>query len=79
MQHRTALDVSEIYHLDPASLDELVETRPSLYLFLDLDNINNQWQDLSPQQNYLWLQDNHHLTEVDHFPPYTLFQVSAVP
>jgi hypothetical protein len=79
MQHRTALDVSEIYHLNPASLDELVETRPSLYLFLDLDNINSQWQDLSPQQNYRWLQDNHHLTEVDHFPPYTLFQVSAVP
>jgi 4-amino-4-deoxy-L-arabinose transferase-like glycosyltransferase len=79
MQHRTGLDVSEIYHLNPASLDELVETRPSLYLFLDLENINGQWQELSPQQNYLWLQDNHRLTEVDHYPPFTLFQVSAVP
>ncbi|MFZ0549162.1 MAG: glycosyltransferase family 39 protein [Candidatus Promineifilaceae bacterium] len=79
MQHRTSLETSEIYLLDPESLAELVDTRSSLYLFLDLGNINSQWEGLSPQLNYLWLQENTTLTEIDHYPPYTLFQVSAVP
>jgi hypothetical protein len=79
MQHRTELEVSEIYHLTPETLRELVETRPHLYLFLDLENINSQWEGLSPQQNYLWLRENGRLTEIDRYPPYTLFEVAAVP
>ncbi len=79
MQHRTELSVSEIYHLNPESLAQLVENQAPLYLFLDLDNINSQWQDLSPQQNYHWLEENGRLTEIAYHPPYTLFQVSAVP
>jgi hypothetical protein len=79
MQHRTELEISEIYHLTPETLHELVESQPHLYLFLDLENINSQWEGLSPQQNYLWLRENGRLTEIDRYPPYTLFEVAAVP
>jgi 4-amino-4-deoxy-L-arabinose transferase-like glycosyltransferase len=79
MQHRTALDVSEIYYLEPETLHELVQSNQPLYLCLNLDNINSQWKGLVPQENYLWLQENSELNELFQYPPYTLFQVSAVP
>jgi hypothetical protein len=77
MEHRTELNASDIYLHDPESMADLLESPTPLFLFLDLENINNQWAGLSPQQNYLWLQENGRLTEIDQYPPYTLFQVSA--
>jgi hypothetical protein len=71
------LNASDIYLHDPESMADLLESPTPLFLFLDLENINNQWAGLSPQQNYLWLQENGRLTEIDQHPPYTLFQVSA--
>jgi hypothetical protein len=83
MEHRTGLAVHEIYHLDANSLAELIAdhstSRSPLYLFLDLENINGQWQGKSPQQNYQWLAENSLLTEIGQYPPYTLFQVSPTP
>jgi 4-amino-4-deoxy-L-arabinose transferase-like glycosyltransferase len=79
MRHRTGLTASEIYYLNPILLDNLVETQDQLYLFLDLENINSQWEGLTPQENYRWLQENSELSEIEHYPPYTLFRVSAVP
>lgn len=77
MEHRTELDVEEIYNLDEADLSELLETEKSLYLFLNLNNIQSQWQGKSPQLNYQWLQENTLVREIGRFPPYTLFYISS--
>jgi 4-amino-4-deoxy-L-arabinose transferase-like glycosyltransferase len=73
MEHRTTLDVKEIFLLEEATLT----TQLPAYLFLDLENIESQWQGKSPQLNYLWLRENTAMREIGRFPPYTLFYIEA--
>ncbi len=77
MEHRTALDVEEIYLLDEATLADLLATQLPTYLVLDLENIASQWIGKSPQLNYQWLQENTTLREIGRHPPYTLFNIES--
>ena len=75
MEHRTKLDVEEIYHLDQKELSELLTTELPTYLFLDLNNVESQWQGKSPQLNYQWLRENTTMIEIGRYPPYTLYHI----
>jgi hypothetical protein len=75
MEHRTVLDVEEIYLLDEATLADLLATQLPTYLVLDLENIASQWIGKSPQLNYQWLQENTTLREIGRHPPFTLFNI----
>jgi 4-amino-4-deoxy-L-arabinose transferase-like glycosyltransferase len=77
MENRTELDVEEIYNLDEAALSDLLATEKPLYLFLNLNNIQSQWQGKSPQLNYQWLLENTTMREIGQLPPYTLFHISS--
>lgn len=78
LQHYTQVNTLEIYYLDDTSLDELTRSQPSLYLLLDPQNIETQWQGKIPSLNYHWLQEHTSLTEIDTFPPFVLFEVKPV-
>lgn len=75
MDHRTELDVEEIYLQDEISLSELLASQMPTYLLLDLDNIESQWIGKSPQLNYQWLQENTTMREIGRYPPYTLYHI----
>jgi len=75
MDHRTELEVEEIYLLDEISLSELLASQMPTYLLLDQDNIESQWIGKSPQLNYQWLQENTTIREIGRHPPYTLYYI----
>jgi 4-amino-4-deoxy-L-arabinose transferase-like glycosyltransferase len=75
MGHRTELDVEEIYHLDEKDLSKLITTEIPTYLFLNLNNVESQWQGKSPQLNYQWLQENKSMREIGRYPPFTLYHI----
>jgi hypothetical protein len=77
-QHYTGLNPVELFYLDEISLKALTESPGPIYLLLDLNSIETQWQDKTPQINYQWLEENRTLHEIGAFPPYRLFEVSAV-
>jgi 4-amino-4-deoxy-L-arabinose transferase-like glycosyltransferase len=76
MQHYSPLNTIEIFHQDPASLQKMTETHTPLYLLLDVNSIQTQWEGKTPQLNYQWLEENMILQKVGAFPPYTLFKIS---
>jgi hypothetical protein len=77
MEHRTELDVEEIYLLDETTLSKLLSTQLPTYLYLDLFNIESQWLGKSPHLNYQWLRENTAMREIGRYPPYTLFYIEA--
>jgi hypothetical protein len=76
-QYYTDLNTLELFYFDRSSLETLIQTRTPFYLLLDVDNVETQWQDRVPQSNYHWLRDHTHLTEIDDYPPYVLFKITA--
>jgi hypothetical protein len=78
LQHYTQLNTLELFYLDENSLKALTEASNPLYLLLDLNSIETQWQGKTPQINYQWLKENTSLSEIATFPPYVLFRVKAM-
>jgi hypothetical protein len=74
LQQYTHLDTRELFYLDNHALEAMTAAEP-LYLLVNPDNLNRQWQGLRPQANFLWLQKNTRLEELGRFPPYTLFKI----
>lgn len=74
-QHYTRLNTLELFHLDEAALDRLLQSHAPLYLLLDVGNIETQWRDKLPRHNYRWLVEHSMLVQAGRFPPYTLFKV----
>ncbi len=75
-EHYTPLKTEELFYLDENSLKPLTESSDPLYLLLDLNSLNSQWQGKTPQINYIWLKEHATLTQIGTFPPYTLFKVA---
>jgi hypothetical protein len=77
LQHYTNLNTLEIFYLDEAGLKALTESNHPVYLLLDVQSIETQWQGRSPQRNYEWLQDHTDLAQIGVFSPYLLFEVDG--
>ncbi len=75
LQHYSQLNTLELFYFDETSLDTLTQEQNLLYLLLDLNNIQTQWQGKTPALNYQWLQTHTSLTKIGDFPPYSLFKL----
>ena len=76
MNHYTSLNGLDIYELDQATLEELLQNDSPFYLLLDVANIELQWQGKHPQLNYQWLRDNGEVVEIGRYQNYTLYEVN---
>jgi 4-amino-4-deoxy-L-arabinose transferase-like glycosyltransferase len=76
-EHYTALDVVELYHETPDSLTPYVCDLREVYVFVNVESIESQWQGLAPALNYRWLRDRHGLETIGRFDDYTLFKVEG--
>jgi hypothetical protein len=77
MQHYTAISTHELFTLDEADLGQLLAESASLYLLIDPDNIQSQWQGKSPALNVRWLETHTALREIGRSQPFVLFE--AIP
>lgn len=75
LKHRTPFRVIEIYNESPKSIGEILSNYNPVFVILDLDNIDAQWKNLSPEINWRALQSKDHLDIIATHPPYTLFAV----
>ena len=78
-QHYSHLPTYEIYYQDEPSLKALASAPQPLYVLLNLDNVETQWQGQSPEVNYRWLQQHAKLRSVADLAPYTLFEAQPAP
>ena len=78
-QHYSHLPTYEIYYQDEPSLKVLASAAQPLYVLLNLDTIETQWQGQSPQVNYRWLQQHANLRHVADLASYTLFETQPAP
>lgn len=78
-QQYSHLSTYEIFYLEPADMAHLLsEDRPT-YLFVDVNNVHQQWNELAPGLNYMWLEQNATLHVIGQMGAYTLFRVSDLP
>jgi hypothetical protein len=75
LQHYTDLKVQELFYLDQANLATLTTTRRPLFLLIDPQNMETQWQDQPFYEHYRWLKEQTTLRELEAFPPYILFEI----
>ncbi len=78
-QHYSHLPTYEIYYLDEPALKALASAPQPLYVLLNLDNVETQWQGETPEGNYRWLQEHTKLRPVADLVPYTLFEAQPTP
>ena len=75
VRHYTSLNVIELFYQTPTTLTELLKPDPPLFLLANPTNLKAQWQNKAPWKNYQWLVHHATLTQIDDFPPYTLFKI----
>lgn len=73
--HYSQLDTYDLFTLELEKMDELLRNGRPLYLFIDVANVETQWQDRAPMENYLWLQREAALYEIGQRRSFTLFRV----
>ncbi|HEY4688190.1 MAG TPA: glycosyltransferase family 39 protein [Anaerolineae bacterium] len=74
LQHYTRLNVVELYYQNAASLDDLTRRNPTVYVLLDVENVNGQWRGHEPGVSFDWLMAHTTMSPIATFPPYTLFK-----
>lgn len=77
VEHYTELEVHDVYHHTPASINSLLQQRPPAYLLLDTGNIAQQWAQHAPGQNYRYLQQEVGLNPLGDHRQYTLFAIAG--
>jgi len=75
LKHYTDLDAIEIYGETPDSLRDRVCGHGTVFAYLDVVNIERQWQGLSPEINYHALRDGPGLTMIDLYAGFTLLKI----
>lgn len=76
-EHYTTLDVVELYHETPDSLVRQVCRDNGVYVFVNVESIEQQWHGLAPDVNFRWLRDARGLEVIDRIADYTLFNVNG--
>jgi hypothetical protein len=74
MQHYTDISTHELFTLNEADLRQLSAERVGLYLLIDPENIQSQWQGKSPALNVRWLETHTDLQEIGRSAPFVLYQ-----
>lgn len=78
-QQYSHLSTYEIFYLEPPDMTRLLSQERPTYLFVDVNNVQQQWSELAPGLNYTWLEQHATLRVVGQIDAYTLFQVSDLP
>ncbi len=72
LDHKTDLEVVELYLENPDSLEILITKGPPVYLLTRPRHIEARWQDQTPGINTRWLEQHGSLQEIGAWGPYTL-------
>jgi hypothetical protein len=76
LQHYSALETQELYHLGIPDLARMAaETGRPLYLLANATEMEGQWRDMPLGANYRWLRDGPGLRAVGAWEGYTLWAV----
>lgn len=75
VNHYSGLQAHDLFLLEPDEMTRfLADSRP-VYLLLDVENVERQWEGHAPAQNYLWLQRETGLEEMGGQRGFTLFRL----
>lgn len=77
MDYYTDHDVHELYYLTIPEIEEITQSQNTLYVLLDLTNVTTQWRDLSPGNNFSWMQENLDLERIGLRYNFTLYRVNS--
>lgn len=74
------LEVYDLYGLSPGQIAALLEenragSSPAAYLLVDVQNVETQWAQHAPGQNYRWLEEEVGLMPLGEHRRYTLFRI----
>jgi hypothetical protein len=78
VQHYTDVDAVDLFFLDPEGLQARIHSGADLYLLLDPNNVEQQWQGRPPAINYHWLQRHAGLIPIERWEAYQLYRVREV-
>jgi 4-amino-4-deoxy-L-arabinose transferase-like glycosyltransferase len=71
----TDLQVYDLYNVTQTQMSERLQDRQPAYLLLDVENIEQQWAEHAPGQNYRWLAQEHGLLRLGQHRQFTLFRI----
>jgi 4-amino-4-deoxy-L-arabinose transferase-like glycosyltransferase len=75
LQHYTDIATQDLSILDEAALAELSRQNNNLYLLIDPDNIQSQWQDKQQGINVRWLDEHTDLLQIGRSGAFVLYWV----
>jgi len=76
-EHYTPYETRDLSELTPDDLARLLADGRPVFIFLDLPNIEQQWQGRAPERNLRWLRDGPGLTPLSQHGQYTLLRAGA--
>jgi hypothetical protein len=76
LQHRTELDVRELYYESPQTLASA--DLQNAYLVVNLWNLESQWAGTDTYRVYTWLRDEPGLTSIGSNGHFTLFEIGGI-
>ncbi|HEX6739430.1 MAG TPA: hypothetical protein VF310_14225, partial [Vicinamibacteria bacterium] len=76
-RHYSPVETYDLSELWPADLAPLLAGDRPAYLLLDVANVETQWRDRPPSENYHRLRDGPGLVPLGRRGPYTLFRIGA--
>ncbi len=75
LEHFTPYRIVEMWSETPASVQAIARQGKDIFVLLDVDNVESQWQGLAPQVNFQALRDHFHLQTVASRGAYVLYAV----
>src|SRR5690606_4844444 len=75
MEHESELETHNLYVLDPAGKEALVNSGRPAYMLINVASVERQWAGRSPDENLQWLRDEAGLTTLGEIAGYTLYRV----
>ena len=76
LQHYTEIETLELYLLNQADLQQVVEDQTSpTYLIMDPVKVGTQWAEMDVGRNIRWLQSTYQVTEVKAFESFVLYKI----
>lgn len=75
LEHFTPYRVVELWSETPASVQAIARAGRDVFVLLDVENVESQWQGLGPQVNFQTLQDHFRLERIASRGAYVLYAV----
>jgi hypothetical protein len=76
-RHYTSLSTFDLFDLTPSDLAAVLAARAPTFLLINEANVEDQWLDQAPSNNFLSLRDRPGLTQLGVDGAYTLFRVDS--